>query len=705
MPDGNIAQLSISVRRIAGVLLLILPACWLHLSAQQRRIDSLLNILDSGRDDTVKVKNLIALANTYSSMENADALKYAGQALALSKRLENVRWQASSHYCTANIHARQYCYDAGKAMDGYFSALRLADKTHNEKLRAKCYQGIARIYWRMDDKGSAIKNYQNAIDVYQRLGDTEGLAGVYNNMGIMLSDTSAIRYFRLSIECREKIGDKKGAVIPYENLGGLYVEVKNFSEAARCYQSALRINEELGNKTGIKENVYRMGLLYAAQGLHQKALKTFLDNISDGRYFDDLFRVQTYMAVHEVYAATNRHDMGISYLRKALPIARGLNYKDYISSILDDLVKAEKITGLWKEAFAHRELYNLYKDSLSGGGNKERITRIQMQYEKEKSEMMAMAEREKAEARLQAELMEKRFQRNTLVGGFAMMLLLAGVSYRSYRIKRRDNRTIALQKSVLEEKNRDITDSIRYAKRIQDAKLPPLPVIAGYLPQSFVLFKPKDIVSGDFYYIRETGSRLVLAAADCTGHGVPGAIMSMIGFEQLDAAVSSDADPSGILMRVNNGVRRSLRQNDTEDSTRDGMDMAICTIDLRTREVIYAGANRPLWLIRHGSGDIEEIKATKKAIGGFTELTQIFDRHVLQLQKGDTFYIFSDGYADTFSGTTGKKLTTKRFREILFSIKDQDMSEQKTHLEAHIESWRSGTEQVDDILVIGVRLT
>ncbi|MDO8660313.1 MAG: SpoIIE family protein phosphatase, partial [Candidatus Woesearchaeota archaeon] len=246
-------------------------------------------------------------------------------------------------------------------------------------------------------------------------------------------------------------------------------------------------------------------------------------------------------------------------------------------------------------------------------------------------------------------------------------------------------------------------DSITYAKRIQQAKLPTKELIYSHLPKSFVLFKPKDIVSGDFYYFHKNEQSIFIASADCTGHGVPGAFMSMIGSEKLDDALTHSADTSEILKHLNKGIKSSLHQTDSDESTRDGMDIALCSVDTDARVVKYAGANRPLWIIRNGQTVVEEIKATKKAIGGFTEDNQHFDTHVVQLQRGDTFYISTDGYADTF-GKQNKKLTTKKFKEILLSIQDKSLKEQEHHLDNFIEDWKDGTEQIDDILVIGVRL-
>lgn len=279
--------------------------------------------------------------------------------------------------------------------------------------------------------------------------------------------------------------------------------------------------------------------------------------------------------------------------------------------------------------------------------------------------------------------------------------------------------------SEIVQKNHEITDSINYAKRIQQAILPDKKEIYSALPNSFVLYKPKDIVSGDFYFFNKTITQISkddytdnanqhigisahqiisIAAADCTGHGVPGAFMSMIGSEKLHDAVQQSKIPGEILMLINKGIKTTLHQSQNDDSTRDGMDIAFCSIDLQNNKVLYSGANRPFLLIRKNSLEIEEIKATKNAIGGFTENDQHFETHEIQLQQGDTFYIFTDGYADQFGGEKGKKFTTKKFKQTLLEIQNMSMQEQEKLLSDVMDAWSSNTEQVDDILVIGIRI-
>lgn len=259
------------------------------------------------------------------------------------------------------------------------------------------------------------------------------------------------------------------------------------------------------------------------------------------------------------------------------------------------------------------------------------------------------------------------------------------------------------QKEVIEIKNREITESLIYAKRIQSAILPDIKLIYKTLEQSFILYLPKDIVSGDFYGFAQKSGRVIIAAADCTGHGVAGAFMSMIGTSLLNQIINEKnvVEPGLILEQLNEGIIHSLKQKESESN--DGMDISLCSFDLKNNELVYAGANRPLWHIRNN--DLLVYKPNKFPIGGLqVEHNEKFSRHVITLQKNDTFYLFSDGFADQFGGERSKKLMTKKFKEMLLSIRHLGMREQEHFLQSHFEKWKGNNEQVDDVLVIGIRV-
>ncbi|MEP7264823.1 MAG: response regulator [Bacteroidota bacterium] len=261
---------------------------------------------------------------------------------------------------------------------------------------------------------------------------------------------------------------------------------------------------------------------------------------------------------------------------------------------------------------------------------------------------------------------------------------------------------IVQQKEIIVEKNKEILDSIHYAKRLQAAILPPNRQMNELFSQHFTLYMPKDIVAGDFYWMESLGDYIYLVAADCTGHGVSGALMSMLGVSLLSRVVNEKqiTEPGEILNALHLSVIAALKQQENE--THDGMDILLCRFNKDFSEIHFAGANRPLWLVRNNI--LEEFKTDKMPVGGLQVEHNSFTTQTLTLIKGDMLYLSTDGYADQFGGEAGKKLMTKKFKEVLAEISGMNMTEQKDHLYKVHEDWRGNNEQVDDILVIGLRL-
>lgn len=260
------------------------------------------------------------------------------------------------------------------------------------------------------------------------------------------------------------------------------------------------------------------------------------------------------------------------------------------------------------------------------------------------------------------------------------------------------------QRDEIKEQKEEIMASIHYARRIQTAVLPPARFIQKILPDHFfILNKPRDIVSGDYYWMAQKGNKTIIAAADCTGHGVPGAFMSLLGVSFLNEVINKmdEVLANDILDKLRIAVINALNQAGTEGITKDGMDLALCVLDLNTYELQFAGANNPLYLIRNL--ELMETKADKMPIGLYDE-NKPFSNNILQLQKDDAFYIFSDGYPDQFGGPLGKKFMYKRMKELLVGIQDKSMTEQKEILEKAIVDWQGNLFQVDDMLIIGVKV-
>ncbi|MBI1287295.1 MAG: SpoIIE family protein phosphatase [Flavobacteriales bacterium] len=293
---------------------------------------------------------------------------------------------------------------------------------------------------------------------------------------------------------------------------------------------------------------------------------------------------------------------------------------------------------------------------------------------------------------------------------FICIMGIGFIAYSYYTIRSansmitRQKEEIEAQKDVIQKKNEQMIDSINYASTIQSATLPSNEQWHKLLPDSFVLYRPKDIVSGDFYWLAERGDDVFFSAVDCTGHGVPGALMSIVGYNGLNQAVGEQklSKPADILKHLSTSVNDSLRKSEHDDYVRDGMDIALCKLNSKTMKLEFASAFNPLLIIRNGEQQL--IKGDRIAIGSLDTDVQPFHNHEVELQKGDCIYIYSDGYADQFGGTDGKKMKTTVMRQKILELSPLPMEEQKQHLEAYLAKWMGSHEQVDDICVIGVRI-
>lgn len=307
-------------------------------------------------------------------------------------------------------------------------------------------------------------------------------------------------------------------------------------------------------------------------------------------------------------------------------------------------------------------------------------------------------------------LSELQRTKRIAIGAFLFILVLTSFLLYSYSLSEKANRLLGLknieiekQKIEIEGKSKSLLDSIIYATRIQKAMFPPNQEVNKWLPNHFILYKPKDTISGDFYWMETFGNMVYYAAADCTGHGVPGAVVSVLCMTALNRSVREFGlrTPGKILDKTRELLIKKFERS--EDNVKDGMDISLCALNTKTNKLLWSGANNPLWIIRHGASNIEEIKADKQPIGNY-ELTKPFTTHKVTLYSGDTIYTFSDGYADQFGGEMSKKFKVNALRDLLLSVQDQSMEKQHSMIDEAFEAWKGKHEQVDDVCVIGVRV-
>jgi len=582
--------------------------------------------------------------------------------------------------------------------------MRLANGLAYKKGIADAYNNTGIIYKCQDDYTHAIEYLIKSLDLYDNIKDSLGMAISYKYMAAVYgyqSDTvKAEDYFHKALHIFYRLKDTNYIASSLIGLGNLYESNNKHFLALAHIRKSLVYFTKIKNQDGIASALMAIGAVYKNEGMHDSA-RSYV--ICAEQIFEDLKDDEgisrSMDLVGNIYLADNKYADAIKSEIKSLELGKRIGSQSCIMDAEKSLSEIYKKQGDGVNALAHYQAYMAVRDSIFNQKTTARLLSAEMNYESEKKTALEKAEQEKSDALKNEEINQQRI---VIYSGVGILLLLAIFLLFVYRANVKQKR----DSEVIEEKNYQITQSIAYAERIQRAMLPAKSEIKELLPQNFILFKPKDIVSGDFYYVSQQNGKTVLAVADCTGHGVPGGFMSMLCSEKLKEAVYTNQNTGEILKMLNVGIKVSLRQSDEEDASYDGMDIGLCTLVPGTTGVKlnYSAALRPLWVVRKGSNTIEEVKPTARTIGGFTPFEQDYSTFIIQLQPGDCFYLFTDGYVDQFGGEEGKKLGLKHFKELILSVSDKAMSEQKTLLEEFMEKWMGEMAQLDDMLLVGVRV-
>ena len=654
------------------LFLLILMQTFFYLSAQnQYFVDSLKSIIKSAQNDTAKVTALIQISNQYQQDNSKKAFDYGLQALTLAQKINVARSIGSAHNNLGDVY--WYKNDFGSSSEHYFKALKIFEDINDKAAIADCYRNIGWIYYSQ-------KNY-----------------------------TEALNYHTKSLSVNQALNRKNAIGSNYNDIGGCYGGLKKYNEAIESYRNALKIQEETGNKNGKAATYGNMSLIYDEMGKPDLAIEStekslkIAEEIGNKEY---LSVVNSSLGEH--YIKAKKYNEAAPALQKALRYAKEIGYNNLIQNAYQNFIVLYEKQNDFRNAFEYSQLASELKDSIYNESNNRQANEMTAKYESEKKELMINS-LEKDKER------EKKFRIYLLI--FCVLIAaFAFVLFRGNIQKRKVNLALSTAYEEIELKNRDITDSINYSKRIQDASLPTKELQHKLFADSFILFKPKDIVSGDFYWFAEKNGNKIIACCDCTGHGVPGALMSMIGNNILNQIVNEKeiTSPSEILNHLHKNIRKALKQ-DEQGETKDGMDISLVTFISET-EIEYAGAQRPLWIIRKIDNEevtidndlqqqLIEIKPDKISIGGLqSENERKFTEHKISLQKGDCVYLFSDGVVDQFGGSDGKKFMTKNFKQLLLTVHTKSLMEQEALLNRAIADWKGNRDQIDDILLIGIRV-
>jgi serine phosphatase RsbU (regulator of sigma subunit)/Tfp pilus assembly protein PilF len=650
-----------------------------YTAEQQKEIDSLNAELAIAKDDTTKIALRFNIGETgwifrtsYWDSISKDCMLLLTKSDLSKRESEVLKYSlASTFNNTGFIYNNQG--DVSQALEYFFRSLKLYEKLKDKKGVAQAANNIGLVYHQQENIPMALRYYHKALKIREQIGNKKGIANSLNNLGFIYESQNnvdmALMYLNRSLDIYKELDIKRGIASSSNSIGVIQQRLGNVEKARELHEQALKIQEEIGDKDGIAHSLNNIAELALKQG-----------------------------------------DVKLSkeYSKRSLGIAKELGFPSPISNaskLLSDIAKKE---GDYKLGWEHYEMFIRMRDSVRSQETEKAVVEQEMRYEYEKIALKDSLEDAQLQAVKDMKIKEQtaiinqdRTEKFALIGGLVLMLVLVVLSIKAYQQKKKDNLLINEQKLEVEEKNQEITDSITYAKRIQEAILPPRTELNKYLKNGFVLYKPKDIVAGDFYWMEVIDDLVLFAAADCTGHGVPGAMVSVVCNGALNRAVREFGlrEPAQILNKVRELVIETFEKS--KDDVKDGMDIALCALDFKTRKMSYAGANNSLYII--SDDKLKEIKADKQPIGIYVT-SDPFTNNEIELQSGDSIYIFTDGFADQFGGPKGKKFKYEPFRQLLMRHKDKSMDTQNEILSKSFEDWKGDMEQVDDVCIIGVKV-
>lgn len=646
----------------------------LYSFGQTKLIDSLKQVVVDLNEDTTTVENLNDLAWELSLLGNqVEAMVYATQAKELSEKIN------------------------------YPNGLGVA------------YSNLGSIYYYQTNYPRALDYHIKSLKIMEAIGSKSGMGASYNNIGNVYSEQGnndkVLEYYLKDLKICEKIKDKNGMSVSYSNIGILYNEMKQYDKAIECHLKSLKLKEELGNVQGIGMSYVNLSVVYEDLKEYNKSLDYSFKALAELKAIGSDADVGiAYVNLGSVYNKLGNYKLAINNSNLGYELSNKIGEIDNTRLCSENLATAYSKLGQFDKAYFYHVKFKQLTDSIFNEGNSKQIGDLRTNYEVEKKEAELNEKAALEKERLKTIADEANKRHLIVVLSFVLILIIVVIFsvflYKRFRVTNKQKEIIEIQKHLVDEKQKEIIDSITYAKRIQQAILPAVDLISESFPNSFVLYKPKDIVAGDFFWFESLHDHKLtfIAAADCTGHGVPGAMVSVVCSNALNRAVNEFKirETGLILDKTRELVIETFKKSG--EGVMDGMDISLASIThLENGKVMlnWSGANNPLWYVHKNEFAI--IKGNKQPIG-ISDFPKPYTTHSIELVAGDVFYLFTDGYVDQFGGPKGKKFKQNQMKELIASIFHLPLNEQSEILSKTFVNWMADNEQADDVTIIGIRV-
>jgi serine phosphatase RsbU (regulator of sigma subunit) len=648
------------MRRASFLTILLLLLFSSAVPAQDKeRLHMALEKLKTQPEDTVRVLllNNVGWDTSYDNL--AVGLAYCLESLRLAEELNYDKGIIVASNSLGTIY--EDMGDFKKAIDYHLRSLTMGEKQNNRGAMATTHMNIALVYGGMEQRAKQLDHLLKADSLSRLLNDYDALTVVNSN------------------------------------LGSCYLHLDSVERAKTCFLKAMEYAEKEHSPISVAHALSGLARCYHAGGdsakadfLMRRSLEIMDSVRNDYEYSQEQFQYAEMLAERGSFSKAEK------LLADALSKFRKIGMVQQEKNALRLTAEIYEQSGRIPEALAAWKRYYTMKDSLLN----DNVLRHQ-------NDLETLYETEKNAKKIAVLTKDKTIKTTLLIGltvGFVLLLSFLFVLFNRAKLRKRTNEQLEKQNAIIEEKNKDITDSINYARRIQEAVLPSAATLKSQFEDAFIFYRPRDIVSGDFWWFTENEGTFYLAVADCTGHGVPGGFMSVMGAAFLSEVINEKkcTSPEEILDVLRLKVIRALKNTgDDNKSVKDGMDIAMATFGA-DRLMKFACANNPIWVVRNGQ--VIEFPADKFPVGLHTEKIEPFTLREFQLQKDDLVYLFTDGFADQFGGIGGKKFKYKQLKELFASISDFPAAQQHVKVAQAFDNWKGELGQVDDVLVIGIKI-
>jgi serine phosphatase RsbU (regulator of sigma subunit)/Flp pilus assembly protein TadD len=662
---------------------------------------------------------------------------------SLLKKLSNTNNDKDKAELYLKIGRTYLNNDMPKAFDYFDKAKKISQKNNYSTQYISSLNNLAVYYRLIDDYTESKKLFKNSLELATKEGDKYLLAGIYEDYANMykhvgIYDTALI-LLRKALDVNEQLKDTKSTISCLTNLGSIYSESEDYTNAEIYYKKSYTLSRSINDPGLSGATLIGLGIVFGSKGEFEKARENFNEAFTYFKKVNDISMMATclsnistvnlllkdykkafdagllaidikansgnkkdlstaYCNMAEIYIEAGETKKATDCVEKGLSIAKEIDNKDALKFGYDVGALIYSKLKNYEKALDYKSKYiSLFKKIYSEQKSKQ-IQELEAKYQNQSKQKEIEVQEVKLKNQDIVILQQKRINISIIIS-LIIISSLAVFAAINYRQKKRSNVILSVQKTIIEEKQKEIIDSINYAKRIQATLLANEDFVNNNLNENFILFKPKDIVSGDFYWAAQKGDNFYIAVCDCTGHGVPGAFMSLLNISFLNEAIieKNILEPNNVL----DHVRKRLIENLSQQGGQDGMDAILICINKKNNLITYAAANNEPVLIRNN--EIIELPKDKMPVGK-GEKTDNFTLHTIKHQKNDVLYLYTDGFADQFGGPNGKKFKYKKLNDLLLSVSTENLKNQKEILNGHFENWKGDLEQVDDICIIGIKI-